>query len=243
MILSHRHRFIFIKTRKTAGTSVEIALSKHCGPDDIITRIAPDDEAVRQELGYRGPQHWQRPWYQYRPSHLRKLVRKRKIAALYWNHVSAATILQTIDKSVWNSCFKFCFERNPWDKVVSYYQYHKGHNRNYPPTLERFFSLGMEGLASSHNLYTLDGAVAVDEVARFENLEDDFARIAKRLGLPDVPELPRTKAGFRKDRRPLDEVLTPAMRDRIGEVFAPEIELFGYTFEDALERSRRKAGA
>ena len=44
MIVSHRHRFIFIKTRKTAGTSIEIALSAHCGPDDIMSPISKEDE-------------------------------------------------------------------------------------------------------------------------------------------------------------------------------------------------------
>lgn len=37
--ISHEHRFMLIKTRKTAGTSVEIALSRSCGPDDIIRPI------------------------------------------------------------------------------------------------------------------------------------------------------------------------------------------------------------
>jgi hypothetical protein len=32
MIVSHRYRYIFIKTKKTTGTSIEIALSRHCGP-------------------------------------------------------------------------------------------------------------------------------------------------------------------------------------------------------------------
>ena len=50
VIASHQHRFIFLKTRKTAGTSVEIALSKVCGPDDIITEISPEDQAAW--LGY-----------------------------------------------------------------------------------------------------------------------------------------------------------------------------------------------
>ena len=44
MIVSHKNRFIFLKTRKTAGSSIEIALSKHCGPEDIITKIAPSEE-------------------------------------------------------------------------------------------------------------------------------------------------------------------------------------------------------
>ena len=42
MIVSHKHKFIFIKTNKTAGTSVEIALSNSAVDEDIITRISPD---------------------------------------------------------------------------------------------------------------------------------------------------------------------------------------------------------
>ncbi len=31
MIISHEHKFIFLKTKKTAGTSVELALTRLCG--------------------------------------------------------------------------------------------------------------------------------------------------------------------------------------------------------------------
>ena len=59
MIVSHQHRFVFIKTRKTAGTSIEIALAEHCGPADIITPIDEVDEQIRRELGHRGPQNFE----------------------------------------------------------------------------------------------------------------------------------------------------------------------------------------
>ena len=42
MIVSHKYKFIFIKTRKTAGTSIEYNLSKYLGKEDIIT---PSSEA------------------------------------------------------------------------------------------------------------------------------------------------------------------------------------------------------
>ena len=44
MIVSHKHKFIFIKTKKTAGTAIEAALSELCGPQDVIT---PFREAAR----------------------------------------------------------------------------------------------------------------------------------------------------------------------------------------------------
>ena len=40
MIISHQLQLIFVKTRKTAGTSIEIALSRYAGPDDVITAIS-----------------------------------------------------------------------------------------------------------------------------------------------------------------------------------------------------------
>ena len=60
MIISHKYKFIFLKTSKTAGTSIEIALSKFCEGDDIITPISPKDEDIRQNLGYLGPQNYTR---------------------------------------------------------------------------------------------------------------------------------------------------------------------------------------
>ena len=44
MIVNHKYKFIFIKSFKTAGTSLEIALSKFCTKDDIITSIVEEDD-------------------------------------------------------------------------------------------------------------------------------------------------------------------------------------------------------
>jgi hypothetical protein len=47
MIVSHEHKFIFLKTKKTAGTSIELALSELCGTDDVIAPLTEIDEARR----------------------------------------------------------------------------------------------------------------------------------------------------------------------------------------------------
>ena len=53
MIASFAHDFIFVKTRKVGGTSLEIVLSSWCAARDICTPITPEDEAIRARL--RGP--------------------------------------------------------------------------------------------------------------------------------------------------------------------------------------------
>jgi hypothetical protein len=91
MIVSHKHRFIFVKTRKTAGTSIEVFLSSICGDDDIVTPIEPHVEPhrPRNDEGF-------------------------------YNHMPAATIRQLLPE-YWDQYFSFCVERDPWDKTLSFY--------------------------------------------------------------------------------------------------------------------------
>ena len=91
MIVSHRHKFIFLKTRKTAGTSIEIGLSKYCGAGDIISRILDHGEAIRQQLGYLGPQNDAWPFNRYSPRDRLSLV-KRRHKWRYYNHMPAAEV-------------------------------------------------------------------------------------------------------------------------------------------------------
>ena len=51
MLYLKEPNLIFVKSRKTAGTSVEIALSMSAQTGDIVTRLALPDELLRQKLG------------------------------------------------------------------------------------------------------------------------------------------------------------------------------------------------
>ena len=114
MIISHQYKFIFIKTAKTAGTSIEIALSKFCGEKDIITPITSEDEIIRKELKYRGPQNYLAPISEYKIKDFARLLLYRKKKGKYYNHISAREIIKHTGKAVWKNYYKFCFERNPF---------------------------------------------------------------------------------------------------------------------------------
>ncbi len=228
MIVCHAHKFIFIKTRKTAGTSVEIALSKYCGPDDIITRITPGDEKIRAELGYRGPQKDRYPLSSYQPKDWGYLLTRGKRPKLY-NHLPAAEARQRLGDEIWNSYFKFTIERNPWDRAVSLY-YWRTRDAKARPSFTQYLTDTAPDQLSNFDVYAIDGAVAMDHVIRFEQLSSDLARVAERLGLPGTTELPNAKGGVRKDKRPYRESYGDQEREIIARACSREIAHFGYEF-------------
>jgi len=230
MIISHKYKFIFLKTNKTAGTSIEIALSKFCGQKDIITPISPADERTRKDLGYQGPQNYLAPLWDYRLRDLINLARNKKRKVRYYKHMPAREVKQYIGNTVWDDYYKFCFERNPWDRVISlYYWRYKSEPR---PTISEFlesdapWALRKKGF----ELYSINREVVVDRVCLFENLKEELERIRVLLGLSGELLLPKTKSSYRKDKRHYRDILNYEEKEKIGKLFNKEISLYGYEY-------------
>ncbi len=203
MILSHQHRFIFIKTMKTAGTSIEVYLSRFCGPDDIVTPIMP----------------------QVPPHHPRNHEG-------YYNHMPAREVAARQPRA-WAEYFKFCVERNPWDKALSHYFMLKNSpNHRTCDDLSLDAYLSGDGFPHNHHLYTDEsGQLLVDRVLRYEHLATDLAEVLGQLGIPFAGELGvRAKSEWRTDRRHYRDVLSPTQARRVASVFAREIALHGYQY-------------
>jgi hypothetical protein len=100
MLISHKKQFIYTKTIKTAGTSVESYFEKFCMPEGDWEFARTREEYVGKEgiIGYRGIEARGKKWR---------------------NHMSAIEIRNNIGKAIWDSYFKFCVIRNPFDKLVS----------------------------------------------------------------------------------------------------------------------------
>jgi hypothetical protein len=228
MIISHEHKFIFLKTRKTAGTSVEIALSRFCGEKDVITPISSADEGTREKLRHRGPQNFHVDSIEFAPKDWRHLFLKRK-KARYYNHIPAEEVRSLIGTKVWNEYFKFCFERNPWDKAISLY-FWRTRGREPRPTLLEFLRSVNETRLSNFGIYGIDGDLAVDHAGLYEDLDSELERIAALLKLPEEIKLPRAKGTSREDKRPYRDIIGQEERSIIERVCAREIAHFGYSF-------------
>ncbi len=230
MILSHKYKFIFIKTAKTAGTSIEIFLSKHCAPTDIVTPIEPPVEG-HQPRNYQGfinpvPEILERPGKFF--SALRHTITSRE---KFYRHMPASEVQQRVPSRVWNSYFKFCVERNPWDKVLSHYHMHAAREGG-SLSLDEY--LARSRFPINHFRYT-DGSgarIIVDRVVRYENLLAELAEVFSQINIPFNGTLGvAAKSEYRTDRRPYQEVFNDDQRKIVEEAFAKEIELHGYRFE------------
>lgn len=235
MIVSHQYRFIFIKTKKTAGTSMEIALSRYCGTSDIISPIAPEDEVIRKAQGIRGPQNYLLPWNEYGAMDWARLLVRRKKAKTFYNHISASLARERLGEEIWRTYYKFCFDRNPWDKVISYYFWHY-RNASCRPDLNTFIiqdpdSVLQPWASAQESMYRENGEIIVDDVYRFEDLATLAPILSKKLGLGGELTVPRTKSASRSDRRTPREALTVRSIERIGELFAKEIAHLRYSID------------
>lgn len=227
MIISHTHRYIFIKSLKTAGTSVEAALSQYCRGQDIVT-----------ELGdYRFNRDANGNW-----------IHHTMNADGFEQHDDALTIKNKVPESIWNNYLKFSITRNPWDRTVSLFFWErkrKPDSAAKPGLLQRL-GLGPDEhtrlrtefrefvLASqwenNDRFYFMDGRLCVDYVIRYESLAQDFENLCQRLGLPTI-ELPRLKADIRKDRQPYTALYDKDTQAAVADRHRLDIQYFGYTFE------------
>ena len=133
-----------------------------------------------------------------------------------------------VREHVWNSYYKFCIERNPWDRCISLYYWC---NQSDPrPTISEFISSNapLRLKKRGYELYTIDGRLAVDKVCRFENLSEELEEVRKQVGIPEKLDLPRAKSKYRKDKRNYRDILEEADKAIIADLFHHEISLFGY---------------
>ncbi len=229
MIVSHQHKFIFIKTGKTAGTSVECGLSAFCGPDDIITPVSKVDEALR--LG-RGPQNWDvnvNPWWK---SAGRKvgLFKGRRHKGNYYNHMPAAEIKSRVGDEVWRTYYKFTVERNPWDRQISIY-YWRQRDASRRPTFEEFMRDEKKARGNNFYMYSIADRVVVDRICRYEKLKDEVQAALAEAGVTDEVTLPRAKGGQGKtERRHYREYYNDETREIVARWYAQEIATLGYEF-------------
>lgn len=248
LIISHKHRFIFLKPRKVGGTSIEVNIAKYCGEDDIITPVTEYSEKSDEDYYTHSPRNYDD----------------------YHNHTTPEEIRMRIDDKIWNDYFKFTIVRNPWDMVVSRYKWQKfktsekkllkklnfrtikknlfnpdaykkafkiissSKNKNTKVKkinkFENFLKELPEKFTNTQYYFDTGGKPVVDFYLRFEELEDGYKKVCGILNIP-YNKLPRLKSKHRKKREHYSKFYNEKTMKMVEKRFKKEIEYFNYEFE------------
>ena len=146
--------------------------------------------------------------------------------------------------------FTFAFVRNPWARMVSFYRYlcqrplTISDTHNQAELREMGFIAWLTGepfwipqdklrggrkllpIQQRPQLWWADGC---DFIGQFENIEQDFAEACILAGIKHPSRLPRLNATTGNDLR---AEYDDASREFVAQHFAPDIERFGYGFNN-----------
>lgn len=206
MLVSHRHRFIFVHPYKTAGMSVRRALDPYA-----------EGRARRWVAKYA-----------------RRLGLPAPATPPF--HLSAREIRARLGAEVFDAYFTFAFVRNPWDWQVSLYHYMRARRDHRQYEMVRAFSgfdayirwrVAEEVRLQKAFLSDEAGRMIVDFVGRVETIDDDFARVCETIGLPPLRLPHRNRSRHRNYRG----YYTNETRELVARAFTQDIEMFGYGFD------------
>ena len=250
MILSHEHKFIFIKGMKVASTSAEIALSQICGPHDIITPITRADELYR--LGTAGePRNYASHFYpralgRYLEGRLIERIKSAQLHQLealrgprprFVNHMDLRAVQRMVPQA--RDYEVLCVERSPYAKVMSlanWVQHHQTYGKGRAlPTDTRSLAAAVDRLLDDRTIARVrnldryrdvDGRVTV-RPWRSESLSQDIAKFFRSRGVEPV-QLVNAKRGANSDAINPSTVLREDQIAAINLIFKEEFDLFGW---------------
>lgn len=207
MIISERHKFIFVAIPKTGTHSIRRALRPHLGGDDL--------EQVQLFV--------------------RKQFPISDLARLGHGHISLMQLKPYIEPDKFENFFKFAFVRNPFDRFVSYCAFmtreQKAFERD-PKSVMRYFLFTAPPVKHilfqpQHSFVTgPDGELLTDYVGRVEQMQSAFDAICERIGIPTV-ELEKANVSSRDDYR---QYYDQGLIEGVAKLYARDLELFDYEF-------------
>jgi hypothetical protein len=135
-----------------------------------------------------------------------------------------------IGDDIWNSYYKFTFDRNPWDRQLSFYHF-RCRDRDKNLTFDQFLKKRSRAFVDNWGIYNIDGSVGVNFLGKYENLEDDFKKVVQHLQLPGDLTLPKVNTSS----SPTEEgayrpFYTDWSRNLVGDWYANEIKYLDYSF-------------
>ena len=209
MIVSHTRRVLFVHVQKTGGSTVEGLLLRDLEGAERVSGLPGGRHSTLRQVGATYPEvldYWsfgfvRNPWARLYSWH--SMVLRRGEAAAE----RRGQMAERVERS------RF------WGPVLARYPSFESFVMEAPDEFGRLRRPQVDYLRSRQH--------RVDFIGRTESFDDDVRQAFTHLGLPVPESVPHTNAGPSTGYR---EHYTPAMRDRVADLFAADLDEFGYEF-------------
>lgn len=160
-------------------------------------------------------------------------------------HTTPMKIKEFVGERTWSDYRKIVNVRNPWDVLVSSYFF--SHNsivsrtgQVVPALFEDFLWWHFSGIGArtaggglNKDMWFVGGQWWADHYLRFESIECDCCRLFQEFGF-EFDGLKKENSQFRIPGIHYSLLYSPWSLRKVAEIYAPEIEKFGYEFEHVL---------
>lgn len=224
MLCSHLKKFIYLKTRKTASTTIEIFFEPYCLADQF-----KKNHSAFETISSAG------------------IVGSRKEGKaptdIYFNHMPGYRVKDLLGDEIFNSYLKFCSIRNPYDATVSRFWWLVKND----PVLEKFLQTSTfpivkkyfnqfvlkssKGrLSNDKDIFMINGKPVIDFFIRYENLSEDLKSLCSKLNIPfettDIGEF-NVRPKFRNEH--YSDYFNNESKDKMLEEFKWIFDNFDYS--------------
>tara|TARA_Y100000034_G_scaffold122237_1_gene167438 strand:+ start:478 stop:1191 length:714 start_codon:yes stop_codon:yes gene_type:complete len=157
------------------------------------------------------------------------------------------------DEEILNDYFIFIFVRNPFDRVVSWFNHTQWRilSKLTGEQLKNFFDcyvketfldnkmsdiyMGHLLPSSTHCEYDESGELFVDFIGRFENLDEDWSKFCKIVKIPQTSGgigtmLPKSNRNKTKEQKHYRYYYTDELVDIVANYYKRDLEMFNYEF-------------
>jgi hypothetical protein len=247
MILSKKHKFIFIKGKKVAGTSVEVFLSEICGTEDIITPITPIDERERVLAGIRSAQNYGIDKEDHEKyinlitnTSVENLVNIKPPKGIYYNHMPLVEVMIKYGP-ISEDWVVFAIERCPYRKIISFANmqsvfsaYRRGESSMVSDlyilkrTIDEIINNGRFCNVRNIDMYKNTKGIVCPTILHYENLEKELRLLVSNMQTTFSPMLRHFKRGLLSNSLNLLDIYSKGQLKRINEAFEDEFTVFGY---------------
>ena len=213
--INHEMRAVFIHIPKNGGSYLSDILSKKYGfknhyyqrPDHVTYCRGKDASVDKHENRLHG-------------------------TFLYYSTSPELNRRMGMTPEKWNSYFIFCFMRDPYERIVSGWNYTNKSNTSFPIYLHtrvNDYDYWHAFMPQTRHITDRNGEIRANFIGRVENMETDLSVILKKIGFTNIVHTPFKKNS--KQHADYSTYYTPECIPVINKLFFEDFENGNYDMD------------